>query len=262
MSFAQILASARAVDGAHGFRVAVPDSWLQGRTAYGGFSAALALEAAQSLDADLPPLRSAQIAFVGPVSGEVRAVPRLLRRGRNASWIAVEIAGEAGVGLAATFVFMRALPSAAQVEAPSPPAGLIPPDEAASATSGLRPAFLQHNFETRFALPKSPGKTADICLWVRLLEREGLNAESELLLVGDALPPAVLPVMEQRGPVSSMTWQVNLLGSDRAPPADGWWLLRSTADQAEAGNSSQTMLLWAQNGTARAAATQSVAVFA
>lgn len=262
MSFAEIMASARTMDGGHGFEVAVPDSWLQGRTAYGGFSAALALEAARRLDVDLPPLRSAQIAFVGPVSGEVQVVPRLLRRGRNATWIAVEIAGEGRVGLVATLVFMRSLPSAAKVDAPSPPAGLIAPGEAAMATSELRPAFLQHNFETRFALPKSPDNAADICLWVRLLERDGLSAESELLLVGDALPPAVLPVMEQRGPVSSLTWQVNLLGSDRAPSADGWWLLRSTADYAEAGNSSQTMLLWARDCTARAASTQSVAVFA
>lgn len=262
MSFARIIAAARPLDGAAGFAATIPEEWQQGRTAYGGLSAALALEAAKRLDGDLPLLRSAQIAFVGPVSGEVRVVPRLLRQGRNASWIAVEIAGDGGVGLVATFNFMRALPSTATVAGPPPPAELIRPEEAAIAESGLRPAFLRHNFETRFALPKMEGKAAEICLWVRLLERDGLAAESEILLMGDALPPAVLPVMEQRGPVSSLTWQVNLLGSDRSAPEDGWWLLRSVSDQAEAGNSSQSMLLWSSDGTARAAGTQSVAVFA
>lgn len=262
MSFASIVAAAHPLDDGEGFRAEVPDSWLQGRTAYGGVSAALALEAAKRLGGELPPLRSAQIAFVGPVSGEVRVLPRELRRGRNATWMSVEIVGEGGVGLVGTFVFMQALPSTVQVQAPAPPPELIRPEDAAVADSELRPAFLRHNFETRYALPKAEGKTADVCLWVRLIDPNGLAPDTEILLVGDGLPPAVLPVMEQRGPVSSMTWQVNLLGCDQTSSAGGWWLLRSTADQAAAGNSSQAMMLWAQDGTAKAAGTQSVAVFA
>lgn len=262
MSFARIMVGARPLDDTSGFAAAIPEEWQQGRTAYGGLSAALALEAAKRLGDDLPPLRSAQIAFVGPVSGEVRVLPRLLRRGRNATWISVEIVGEGGVGLTATFVFMQALPSTAQVQAPAPPAELIRPEDAAIADSELRPAFLRYNFETRYALPKAESKKADVCLWVRLLDRSGLTPDTEILLVGDGLPPAVVPVMEQRGPVSSMTWQINLLGSQEPSAHDGWWLLRSTADQAVAGNSSQAMMLWAQDGTAKAAGTQSVAVFA
>lgn len=262
MSFSRIIAAACPLDNTTGFAATIPEEWQQGRTAYGGVSAALALEAAKRLGDELPPLRSAQVAFVGPVSGEVRVLPRLLRRGRNATWIAVEIVGEGGVGLVGTFVFMQSLPSTASVQAPAPPANLIRPADAAIADSDLRPAFLRHNFETRHALPKAEGKPADVCLWVRLLDRSGLSPEAEILLVGDGLPPAVLPVMERRGPVSSMTWQVNLLGADHASSADGWWLLRSTADQAAAGNSSQAMMLWAQDGTAKAAGTQSVAVFA
>ncbi|HZH07955.1 MAG TPA: thioesterase family protein [Lautropia sp.] len=262
MSFAGILAAAQPLDDTTGFAATIPEEWQQGRTAYGGVSAALALEGAKRLCDDLPPLRSAQIAFVGPVSGRVRVLPRLLRRGRNATWISVEIVGEGGVGLVATFVFMHALPSTATVQAPAPPAELIPLQDAAVADSELRPAFLRYNFETRHALPKADGKAADVCLWVRLLDRAGLAPDTEILLVGDGLPPAVLPVMEQRGPVSSMTWQVNLLGCDQISMANDWWLLRSTADQAAAGNSSQAMMLWGQDGTAKAAGTQSVAVFA
>jgi acyl-CoA thioesterase len=262
MSFACIIAATRPLDDTTGFAATIPEEWQQGRTAYGGVSAALALEAAKRLCDDLPPLRSAQVAFVGPVSGEVRVLSRLLRRGRNATWISVEIVSEGGIGLLATFVFMQALPSTAKVQAPAPPAELISPEDAVIADSDLRPAFLRYNFETRHALPKAEGKTADVCLWVRLLDRAGLAPDTEILLVGDGLPPAVLPVMERRGPVSSMTWQVNLLGCDQASSADRWWLLRSTADQAAAGNSSQAMMLWAQDGTAKAAGTQSVAVFA
>ena len=262
MNFTGILAAAQLHGEGQGFSATIPEEWKQGRTAYGGLSAALALEGAKRLVDDLPPLRSAQIAFVGPVGGEVRVLPRLLRQGRNATWIAVEIVGESGVGLVATFVFMQALPSSVMVQAPAFPDALINPNEAAIADSELRPAFLRHNFETRYALPKMKNKRADVCLWVRLLEREGIASESEVMLIGDALPPAVVPVMQQRGPVSSMTWQINLLGVAAGTRDDGWWLLRSTADNAASGTSTQSMQLWNADGIAQATGTQSVAVFA
>jgi hypothetical protein len=47
--------------------VVLPQSWTQGRTAFGGLSGALAYQAASHIEADLPPLRSAQIAFTGPL---------------------------------------------------------------------------------------------------------------------------------------------------------------------------------------------------
>ena len=43
MSLPETLSNLRRIDG--GFATIVPDGWMQGRTSYGGFSAALALEA-------------------------------------------------------------------------------------------------------------------------------------------------------------------------------------------------------------------------
>ena len=65
------------------YQSVIGDAWLQGRTAYGGASAAIALTAIKAAFPDLPPLRSAQIAFVGPLAGEVTATPVLLRRGEE-----------------------------------------------------------------------------------------------------------------------------------------------------------------------------------
>ena len=41
------------------------DQWMQGRTLYGGASALVAYTAATRAFPDLPPLRAAQVAFVG-----------------------------------------------------------------------------------------------------------------------------------------------------------------------------------------------------
>src|SRR6476469_8325353 len=104
MSFPATLAASRAAT--DGLSATIPDDWMQGRTSYGGFSAALALVAAQRLAEDLPPLRSATVNFVGPLAGEVAVRARLVRRGRNASWVSAEVESAAGIGLTATFVFM------------------------------------------------------------------------------------------------------------------------------------------------------------
>ena len=73
-----------------------PD-WMQGRTTYGGLTAALSLEAAKLLVDELP-IRTAQVAFIGPVGGEVVMVPTLLRRGKNTAFVSVDMRTETGIG--------------------------------------------------------------------------------------------------------------------------------------------------------------------
>jgi acyl-CoA thioesterase len=257
MSLPDTLSTIRRIDG--GFAAVVPDDWMQGRTTYGGFSAALALEAARSLAPDLPPLRSAQISFVGPLSGEIEVRARLLRRGRNASWIAAEIAGEAGVGLVATFVFMGPVESALHLHEVPPPAGWIAPDQAVRFPEGRGPGFALH-FDRAFALPRAEAKLPELDWWVRLRDRDGLDPMVELMLLGDALPPGVMPLIEARSPISSMTWLVNLL-TPLPETQDGWFLLRSAGNYAEKGCSSQDMAIWNARGEAVAVGMQSIAIF-
>lgn len=243
---------------ATGFQTVVPDSWLQGRTAYGGLSSALALAAVQQRWPDLPPLRSAQIAFIGPLAGSVTVRTDLLRRGRSAAFVQADVASDAGIGLRATFVFMHAQPSHVDFADARTPAVPSPEDARPMATpAGV--AFASH-FEFRPAQPKPTTPTPDILRWTRLQERAGLDPAVELLAVGDALPPAAMMLFTKLGPISSLNWQINLL-TDQFATRDGWWLLRSTADHAREGASSQHMGIWTSAGVRVATATQSVALF-
>ena len=97
--------------------------------------------------------------------------------------------------------------------------------------------------------------------WVRLNERDGLDPMVELIAVADCLPPAALKLIGGPAPCSSMTWQLNLLGTEPRT-ADGWWLLRTNADYAKAGSSSQEMMIWSADGEPVAEQMQSVAIFA
>ena len=257
MSLPDTLSSLRRIDG--GFATTVPDDWMQGRTSYGGFSSALTLEAARNLVPDLPPLRSAQVSFVGPLAGEIEVRARVLRRGRNASWINAEISSDAGVGLTATFVFMGPVDSSLHLHEVPLPAKVVPVEQAKPIPDGRGAGFSVH-FNRRFGLPRTDAPEPEIGWWVQLKDREGLDPMVELMLCGDALPPGVLFMMQSAAPISSMTWLVNLLTPSPAT-RDGWWLMRVVGDFAEQGCSNEPMAIWNADGEPVVSGMQAVAVF-
>lgn len=255
-ALAELLAGGEPVQG--GFRIEVPPSWLQGRTAYGGLSSALALHAAKLSDSDLPPLRSALIAFIGPLSGTVTVTAERLRRGRNAAFVEATISSEAGLGYRATFVFMADLPSSIAHDDISRTPHAPPPADAELYTGP--PGFFTGNFN--FYDLKEHVSGAEWLRWGRLREREGLDPETHLIAVADALPPAAFALIrDNQVTMSSMTWIVNLLRPRPLTNTDGWWLLHTHSARAVGGYSSQRMTMWNADGLPVVEAMQGVAVF-
>ncbi len=255
-SLKQILDSLDPIE--NGWRGEIPATWRQGRTAYGGLSAALALHAAQGSDTDLPPLRSAQVSFIGPLAGAVTVTAHRLRRGRNAAFIHADVESEAGLGLRATFVFMGAVDSKVDHQTGQAPDFSRPePDTRTFANAAV--AFAG-NFELLDRRDDAVGP-AEWLRWVRLKERDGLDPFVELMAVADCLPPAALKLVGGYAPVSSMTWLINLL-SPAPATRDGWWLLHADTAYARGGSSSQRMAIWNADGLPVAEQMQSVAVFA
>ena len=255
-SLQQILANFVPAD--DGFTVEIPSTWMQGRTAYGGLSAALGLHAAQQSGEDLPPLRSAQISFIGPLAGEVTIMTKLLRRGRTAAFIQSDIHSEKGLGFRAIYVFMKALESEVDyAHHDAPNIGPPPPDE--DLRSGP-PEFFTHHFQYRESRNPDAEGLPRFTRWLRLAERDGIDPMIELMVMGDALPPAAVALQSRGAPVSSINWFANIL--EPAPVTEnGWWLLRTESDLVRHGNSSQQMGLWSTDGTAVLAGMQSVALF-
>jgi acyl-CoA thioesterase len=260
MSLAQLLAGA--VRLADGFCTAIPEDWHQGRTAFGGLTAALALAAARQVGGeDLPPLRSVQVSFIGPVYGEVEVRARVLRRGRNAVWIAAEVLREGEVGTCVTFVFMAPIKNQLHLKHLATIPCLIALDDAPVREPDPHPVRLLQHMEVRFALPPYQEARAETCWWVRAKEREGLDPVMQLLLCADVPPPGVFAVLPRPvPPISSMTWLLNVL-TTRLETRDGWWLMRVTGDTLEQGCSSDRMEIWNADGEAVSLGMQSVAIF-
>ncbi|MFA7585494.1 MAG: thioesterase family protein [Novosphingobium sp.] len=265
MTFAEVIAGAEPLEG--GFALSIPASWMQGRTAYGGFSAALTVVAGQAAggqgvdEVGLPPLRSAQFAMIAPVSGMVAVTAWVVRRGRNATWVQAEITAQGHLAFTASLVFMGAVDSAIHLNDRVAPVDIVDVADALPLTiTHHTPAFLRENFAARHARPPAGSRQPEMCRWVRLNERAGIDPMVELVLVADSLPPGVMPLLPTPVPVSTMHWQVNLL-APLPRTADGWWLLRSVGDYAEKGCSSQRMAIWNRAGEPIMAGTQSIAIF-
>lgn len=260
MSIVELFARAEQADGS--LVLTVPETWLQGRTTFGGFSAALMLAAASRAGGEgLPPLRSAQFALIAPVMGEVTASAQVLRRGRNATWIEARIACGGNIAITASFVFMGPVDSKLHVHDSPAPEGLVPVETARAVTfKPPTPAFVVNHFESRYARPPVPQPRAEVCHWIRPMDWQTLDPMMALLLTGDAVPPGVMPLLTAAVPVSTMHWQVNLL-TPAPVTRDGWWLVRSVGDYAEKGCTSQRIGLWNADGEAVVAEMQSVALF-
>ena len=246
-----------------GWTVSVTDDWLQGRTVYGGLASALCLQGALKSFADLPPLRSAQIAFIGPASGALQIRPSVLRKGKSTVFAGVDLIGEAGLATRATFCFGAARASAFAHNAMPAPELKSPddcPDFFRGAPETLR--FLQH-LEGRHvggARPFSGATHPEMHLWLRHRTEAKTSPLVALLALADAPPPAASTMATAPSTISTMTWSIDML-TDRIETTNGWWLVRNAAEQIGDGYSSQAMTVWNADGAPMMASRQNIAVF-
>jgi acyl-CoA thioesterase len=244
-------------------RVDVTDDWRQGRTAHGGLTAGLCTEAAIRAGADLPPLRSAHFALMGPASGALGVIPTTLRAGRSAVFAGVDVAGDAGPAARALLCFGAGRESALHYgDLPAPDA---PPPDACEPyfLPGRSPGFAQH-FDSRLAggaRPMTPGARPEVRVWVRHRDEAARASIAGLVALADAVPPPAFILFTAPAPFSTATWALDVLTGTPTSP-DGWWLIDARAETAAGGYSSQAMTVWSSDGTPAMACRQTVAVFA
>ena len=112
--------------------------------------------------------------------------------------------------------------------------------------AGFVRTFADSNFECRLARdgrPVTGSEDSDHWVWVRHIgaaiegtNRGGVDGVADdvaLLCLADMPPPAVMTMQTEAAPISSATWMMNFLEPDEGRRADndGWWLLRSRAEQ-------------------------------
>ncbi len=242
---------------------AVPTNWAQGRTAFGGFTAAVLLKAALGGGRDLPPLRSAMINFTAPVTETPETTVEVLRQGRNVTTLDVKARVAGRVVASAAFSF-----GASQVSHVTDglPAASIPvPEDAESMIPEGReaPAAFFNNFEVRMIEGHRPFAGAErghVRIWARHKDPESWDTPEGLMCLGDVLPPAIFVKATKPGPNSSMNWMYNVVREDTST-RDGWYMLETDLSAAQNGYSSQVMRIWNSDGELIVDGMQAVVTF-
>jgi len=257
----ELLANAQTQAGR--FTIEVPESWMQGRSVFGGLQSVAALCAMRTLIPTLP-LRALQTTFIAPVSkGKLVVEAKVLRAGKNVTQVEARIVDKDAVLALVVGVFGSPVVSTATLT--PKPADPVPPSEASfdfPYIEGITPEFTQ-NFKVRWlrgSLPFSGGVTPDHVLELSMPE-ETKATENHVVAIADFIPPLALSLLSAPAPGSSLTWMLEMLVETvERFPLSGWHI-HGALVSARDGYTSQDVTISAPDGTPVARSRQSMLVF-
>ena len=238
--------------------------WLQGRSAYGGWQAALAVLAMRAVVGNDIALRSLQSNFIAPVPpGAVSATAEVLRRGKSVAQLEARILVDGKVAFAAVGIFGVSRNSLIEELTTAPPASGSPetgvnwPD-----AEGQRPAF-SRNFEYRWSPGKEPyagNEHSEGQIYVRFSD-DAVRSEAHLICMADAIPPSGLSRLTSPSPLSTINWTLELINPIRDEERQHWLRFDNSLTAAFDGYSWENTSIWSEKGSLLALSRQCVAVF-
>jgi len=245
-----------------GWQATVSEDWLQGRSAFGGLQAALALRAMRELVHEDAPLRSLQTTFVAPVpAGTVNIRAHRLREGRSATQIEASLYDGEQTLCRLVGVFGSARPSVLNFQPAQSPVQAGAPRQLRY-VEGRMPAFTQHFRASwlRGDLPFSGGHQRESMLQISLRD-EGQPDETHVLAFADFIPPIALSMFDTPTPGSSLTWMIELLRDRYDDLGMDDWRVDAELIAARDGYTQQSLMLWGPRGEPVALSRQSMVVF-
>jgi acyl-CoA thioesterase len=261
-TLSQLLASSERQS--NSFQLEVPADWMQGRSVFGGLQVAFALQAMRALVPETP-LRTLQTTFIGPVSGSMRAQARILRQGKNVAHVEARIGDEASPQAIVIGAFGTARSSAVARAVVRPPVDFDPARVIAlpfSARNQSAPHFAGH-FSVRWlrGMPPFTGDTTyDHVLEVGI-DDDGSASEAHLVAIADYPPPVALSFLKAPAPGSTLTWMLQLLTDNLAGVPLSDFRIDTELVAARDGYTSQSVTIYAADGTPLALSHQSMLVF-
>ncbi len=247
--------------------VHVDETWMQGRTVYGGMQAAIAVKAMRVvLDAVAcdAPLRSLQVTFIGPISaGAIEAKATILRKGRSATQVQASIFEDGSLRLMAIGIFGDSRSSEiSDIPLASQCGKSLEESEEESFVAGLMPDFLQ-NFIVRpaelvrlFSGAKNPRGVS----FARLREQDEVSEES-LVAIADIAPPVAMAALKKFAPASSMNWQLEFVQTPKELLDNQWLRVDAEMIAGVSGYNWQNTNFWSEDGKLAMISRQCLAVF-
>lgn len=237
--------------------VPLSDAWLGFDGVHGGYVASLAARCATK-EANGLALRSLQATFLRPMRGPSALVrTRPVRRGRTTASFSASASGADGRGDA----FVALMLFGEDGDGPDYAGTPMPTDKGPEDSEPYGPLdfvpFTRH-LEVRCvndARPFGGGAEARFVTWIRL-DDAGLTGPQALLVLADALPPALYATVREPVALPSVDLSVHFTRDAEQYDPRGWHLVTMTTDFAGGGWSLDSSHVWSAGGTLLAAARQ------
>ncbi|NQV69177.1 MAG: thioesterase family protein [Pseudohongiella sp.] len=240
------------------------ENWTQGRSAFGGISAAFAVTGMRKLLDSTPPLRSLMVSFIAPLpAGQVRVDSKIQRQGKNVTQCSAEVIADSVVCLQAMAVFgnpREAFRAPSLIKAdPIPREKGIP----FSTHENSLPRFLQY-FEGCWVgggIPFSGDYKPYLKMWVRHKSKLTDFPTEKIVTLADIPPPVVLSHFEKPPvPASSLSWSLEFVVPPESIDCE-WFYLEFEVEAAADGYTQQSGKIFDESGRLCALTRQCMAYF-
>lgn len=252
-------------------QLAFDSSWAQGRSVFGGLSAAVVLAHIEAHHAPQgQQLRSVQVNFCGATVTEedCHLKVEVLSQGRSVTQINGQLIQEGQVKTQLVVVYAKRRQSSVTVDADA----IKITEERASYKAlpyieGVTPVFIQH-LSLVFSnnnLPFSGSSNPRVTGWAQFrdpsVHQPGLLTNSALLALIDAWPPVLLSLLKKPAPASSISWNIEFIQPEINVDARAELYYQCDIQEASDGYGHTEARIYSENGTLLALSRQLVGVY-
>jgi acyl-CoA thioesterase len=232
-----------------GTAIEVDRSWWSAAGVHGGRLAALGLASLRAEVGGDRPARSVTTHFLapvgdGPLSFDVDT--EHVGRGNSVASYVAEQSGHKVLAGSAVFGATRTGPA----EEGRPLPDVLSPGESEVFVPPVELATYAQYLELRLATADRPlgaGERAEIVAWIRFTDGRLFGA-GEVVLLTDALPPALYSRWDKPKPVPTVDLTVHLTDALDAGPVGGWALMRIRTEHAGSGWAIDDSTVWSDDG--------------
>lgn len=239
-------------------------NWAQGRSAFGGISAAFAVTGMRKLLTSTQPLRSLMVSFVAPLPpGQLTVDAKIQRQGKNVTQCSADVIANDVLCLQAMAVFGN--PRDAFRAPTLITADPIPREKGIpfSDHGDRLPAFLQY-FDGCWVdggIPFSGNFVPQLKMWVRHKSNLAAFPVEKIVTIADIPPPVILSHFTQPPvPSSSLSWSLEFVVAPESITSE-WFYLEFNTEAAADGYTQQSGKIFDESGRLCALSRQCMAYF-
>ncbi|GAA0347861.1 acyl-CoA thioesterase II [Bowmanella denitrificans] len=250
----------------HNTSITVAKSWTQGRTLFGGLSAALLYTAARQQVRSDSILRSLTTNFIGPLLPDTpfHIETEVLREGKNVTQVIAKAIQNQQVAVFSQVCFGIARASKIQVEntrqhnMPLPAKPKFIPQ-----IPKVTPKFLQHVDLALIdgGMPFTGKKQSNTYGWMRFSQPPAKMTDAHLITLIDAWPPTILQMLRWPAPASTMSWNLEFVHPHQPVAPTDWFAYQADTRQAADGYCHSEASIWDTQGELVAISRQIITVF-